>query len=222
MKQNVIIRKRKSVKSGITYEYRFEAASINGQRKWISKSGFQDANTALAEGIKALNEYNTCGKVIQPSTMSFADFLEHWLVNECAATLNEVTILHYRKKIKNLIVPTLGKYRLNTIDRDKLQGLLTTLHNNGYASNTLSALKGILTKCFNYALYSDFLPKTPAINLKIPKSENTEIPTRSSPHVYLTQEQREKIFDRFPVGSSSYLPLMIGLRCCVRLGERER
>ena len=71
--------------------------------------------------------------------MSFADFLEHWLVNECTATLNEVTILHYRKKIKNLIIPTLGKYRLNTIDRDKLQGLLTILHNNSYASNTLVA-----------------------------------------------------------------------------------
>ena len=61
--------------------------------------------------------------------------------------------------------------------------------------------------------------KTPAINLKIPKSENTEIPTRISPHIYLTQEQREKIFDRFPIGSSAYLPLMIGLRCGLRLGE---
>lgn len=219
VKQNISIRKRKSVKNGITYEYRFETASIGGQRKWVSKSGFKDENTARIEGIKALNDYNACGKVVQPSRMSFADFLEHWIENDCKATLNEVTILNYRKKIKNLIVPTLGKYYLNTIDRDKLQGLLITLHNNGYASNTLSAVKGILTKCFNYALYSDFLQKTPAINLKIPKSENTVIPTRVSPHVYLTQEQREKIFARFPVGSSSYLPLMLGLHCGLRLGE---
>ena len=219
MKQNIIIRKRKSVKNGITYEYRFETASISGQRKWISKSGFKDENTARIEGIKALNEYSTCGKVVKPSTMSFADFLEHWVANDCTATLNEITIINYRKKIKNLIVPYLGKYRVNTIDRDKLQGLLTTLHNNGYASNTLSAIKGILTKCFNYGVYSGFLIKTPAINLKIPKSENTAIPTRLSPHVYLTQEQREKIFARFPVGSSSYLPLMIGLHCGLRLGE---
>ena len=139
MKQN-IIRKRKSVKNGITYEYRFETASISGQRKWISKSGFKDENAARVEGIKALNEYSTCGKVVKPSTMSFADFLEHWVANDCTATLNEITIINYRKKIKNLIVPYLGKYRENTIDRDKLQGLLTTLHNNGYASNTLSSV----------------------------------------------------------------------------------
>ena len=219
MKQNIIIRKRNSVKHGATYEYRFETASIGGQRKWISKGGFLDENTARIEGIKALNEYNTCGQVVEPTTMSFADFLEHWIINDCAATHNEITIINYRKKIKNLIVPYLGKYRMNTIDRDKLQNLLTTLHNNGYSSNTISVVKGILTKCFNYACYSGYLMKTPAINLKIPKNENTSVPTRQSPHVYLTQEQLSCIFDRFPHGHPSHIPLMIGLHCGLRLGE---
>ena len=219
MKQNIIIRKRKSVKKGLTYEYRFETASIGGQRKWISKGGFEDEQTARIEGIKALNEYNTCGQVTEPTTMSYADFLDHWLVNDCMATLSENTMINYRKKIKNLIVPYLGKYRLNTIDRDKLQNLLITLHDKGYSYNTLSAVKGILSKCFNYAYYSGYLIKMPAINLKIPKNENTSIPTRQSPHVYLTKEQLSAIFERFPLGSSSYLPLMIGLHCGLRLGE---
>lgn len=218
MKQN-IIRKRKSTKHGVTYEYRFETASIGGQRKWISKGGFLDENTARIEGIKALNEYNTCGQVVEPTTMSFADFLEHWLVNDCTATLNEITIINYRKKIKNLIVPYLGKYRINTIDRDKLQNLLIVLHDNGYSNNTVSSVKGILTKCFNYAYYSGYLIKMPAINLKIPKNENTSVATRQSPHVYLTKGQLDAIFDRFPLGHPSHLPLMIGLHCGLRLGE---
>lgn len=92
MKQNIIIRKRKSVKRGITYEYRFETASVGGQRKWISKGGFETEELARIEGIKSLNEYNTCGQVVEPTKMSFADFLEHWIVNECSATLNEITI----------------------------------------------------------------------------------------------------------------------------------
>ncbi len=219
MKQNIIIRKRKSVKHGTTYEYRFETASIGGQRKWISKGGFLDENTARIEGIKALNEYNTCGQVVEPTKMSVADFLEHWLLNDCSATLNEITILNYRKKIKNLIVPYIGKYRISTIDRDKLQNLLITLHDNGYSDNTISAVKGIITKCFNYAYYSGYLTKMPAINLKIPRNENTAIPKRQSPHVYLTKEQLSNIFDRFPLGHPSYIPLMIGLHCGLRLGE---
>lgn len=144
MKQNVTVRRRKSVKHGVTYEYRFETASIGGQRKFISKGGFLDENTARMEGIKAFNEYNTYGSVIEPTTMSFADFLELWMKNDCAATLNEVTLNNYRKRIKNLIVPHLGRYRTNTIDRDKLQSLLITLHDNGYSYNTLSTVKGIL------------------------------------------------------------------------------
>ena len=219
MSAQLTIRKRKHSKKGVTYEYRFETASIGGQRKWISKGGFDSEEIARIEGIKALNEYNTCGQVIAPSTMSFADFLEHWLVNDCAATLSEVTLLNYRKKIKNLIVPALGKYRINTIDRDKLQNLLITLHDNGYAKNTISSVKGILSKCFNYAYYSGYLTKTPAINLKIPKNENTSVPTRQAPHIYLNKEQISYIFERFPLGSSSYLPLMIGLHCGLRLGE---
>ena len=63
MKQNVLIRKRTSVKKGATYEYRFETASIGGQRQWISKGGFEDEQSARMAGIKALNEYNTCGQV---------------------------------------------------------------------------------------------------------------------------------------------------------------
>lgn len=219
MKQNIIIRKRKSVKKGVTYEYRFETASVSGQRKWISKGGFEDENTARIAGVKALNEYNACGKVVEPTTMSFADFLEHWIKNDCEATLNEITIVNYRKKIKNLIVPTLGKYRVNALDRDRLQNLLVELHNNGYSGNTLSAVKGILTKCFNYAIYSGYLDKTPAINLKIPRNENTSVPTRTSPHIYLTKQQLTSLFERFPVSTSPHLPLMIGLHCGMRLGE---
>ena len=219
MKQNITIRKRKSAKHGVTYEYRFEIAPIGGQRKWISKGGFLDENTAQIEGIKALNEYTACGQVIAPTTMSMADFLEHWIANDCAATINEVTLINYRKKIKNLILPYLGKYRMSTIDRDKLQNLLITLHDNGYSHNTISGVKGILTKCFNYAYYSGYIARMPAVNLKIPKSENTTIPTRSSPHVYLTKEQLTAIFDRFPRSHPSHLPLMIGLHCGLRLGE---
>lgn len=219
MKQNVTVRKRKSAKRGTTYEYRFEIAPIGGQRKWITKGGFENEYTARREGIKALDEYNACGQTVAPTTMSFADFLEHWLINDCAPTLNEVTISNYKKKIKNLIIPHLGKYRVNTIDRDKLQNLLVTLHDNGYSRNTLSAVKGILSKCFNYAYYSGYISKMPAVNLKIPKTKNTTVITRQAPHVYLTKEQLSAIFNRFPVGSSSYLPLLIGLHCGLRLGE---
>ena len=40
MFEEVRIRERKSVKYGKTYEYRFETAPVNGERKWLSKGGY--------------------------------------------------------------------------------------------------------------------------------------------------------------------------------------
>ena len=92
MATEVLIRERKSVKHGKTYEYRFETASIGGKRQWISKSGFLTAKEAKTAGIAALNEYNNCGNVVFDSNISFADFLDIWLEEECKTTLKSITI----------------------------------------------------------------------------------------------------------------------------------
>ena len=45
-------------KRGKVYQYQFEAASIDGKRKQITKSGFKTKKEAEIEGTKAYNEYN--------------------------------------------------------------------------------------------------------------------------------------------------------------------
>lgn len=49
-------------KRGKVYEYRIEIASIDGVRKWLTKSGFKNKQKALHEGAIAYNEYYQCGK----------------------------------------------------------------------------------------------------------------------------------------------------------------
>lgn len=48
----VSVRKRKKV-----YEYRFEIATIEGKRKWITKSGYLTKAEAFNEGAKAYNDF---------------------------------------------------------------------------------------------------------------------------------------------------------------------
>lgn len=219
MADNITIRKRQSQKHGTTFEYRVEIAPIDGKRQWLSKGGFLSEKEAKREGRRALAEYEACGSVIIPSEISFADFLDYWLARDCELTLKETTLLNYRKKLKNYIKPELGMYRLKTIDKDRLQYFLQKMHNNGYSHNTLLTIKGILTKSFSFAVDGKYLQTSPASGLKIPKSENTEVPTRSSPHCYLEASQMERIFARFPEGTSSYIPLMLGYHCGMRLSE---
>lgn len=214
-----MVRGRKSLKHGITYEYRFEIAPVDGKRKWSSKGGFLSEREARIAGVQALKNYRLCGIPKRTENMSYADFLDEWMENECKYNLKETTLLNYRKKINNHIKPELGAYQIGRITREKLQRFLQKKHDAGYSRNTLSTLRGIISKSMTYAMESGVIQVSPAGNLKIPRSEMTSIPTRSEPHSYLSKEKMERIFKRFPEGSPSHIPLMIGYRCGLRIGE---
>lgn len=219
MTSDILVRMRRSEKCGKTYEYRFETASVDGKRKWSSKGGFKTAKAARLAGLAALNEYNNCGRVVQATEMSFADFLDYWMEHDCKAVLKESTFINYQKKIKNHIKPELGGYRMKLIDKDRLQEFLNAMHDNGYARNTLMVDKGILTKCFMYAVDRRYLPSSPAVGIKLPKYENTSVPTRTAPHVYIAHADMARILERFSEGTSSFIPLMLGYHCGLRIAE---
>lgn len=140
-------------------------------------------------GLAALNEYNNCGKVVFDSNISFADFLNIWIEQECKTTLKHSTVICYQSKIKNHINPALVKYALKNIKKIDLQNFLNKMYDNGYSKNSIVETKGILTKCFSYAVEEKYLSVSPAIGVKNPKSEFTKVPTRSAPHSYLTPEK---------------------------------
>lgn len=43
--------------------------------------------------------------------------------------------------------------------------------------------------------------------------------TRSEPHVFIDQEHINMIFERFPKGSTAHIPLLLGYKCGMRIGE---
>lgn len=83
-------------KRGKVYEYRFEIATIEGTRKWITKSGYPTKAEAFKEGAKAYNDFYYNGQKTQlRENMSYADFLDYWIDN-------------YRSKRSNSGKSTLG------------------------------------------------------------------------------------------------------------------
>ena len=219
MFEEVRIRERKSVKYGKTYEYRFETAPVGGERKWLSKGGFLTEEEAKEAGIEAWKRYCLCGLSERPSDISYADFLDEWMEKECKYNLKETTLLNYRKRIRIHIKPELGNYQGRRLSRDRIQKFLQDKYNDGYSKNTLSTLRGIVPKSMNYAVNCGLISISPAHNLRIPRCELTAVPTRSDPHSYLPKDTMQRIFERFPEGSSAYIPMMIGYRCGLRIGE---
>ena len=141
-----------TLKSGKkSYEYRFEAASVDGKRKWITKSGFKNKTEARKAGLLAQQQYENIGRVVSPSEMSFADYLDMWMREDCAVDLKQTTLSHYTKRIENHIKPALGGYMLKAIKREDLQAFIMDLYDRGYSRNTLSSVIGILSKSMGYA-----------------------------------------------------------------------
>ena len=115
-------------KRGKVYEYRVEIATVDGKRKWLTKSGFKSKPEAYNEGVKAYNEYNNTGHSFTPSTMSYSDYLDYWLKEHCEVNLKYHTIEAYRSIIKNHIKPKLGFYRLSQITTATLQEFINNVY----------------------------------------------------------------------------------------------
>lgn len=160
-----------------------------------------------------------CGAAEKTAQISFSDFLDEWMQNDCRYSLKETTISNYRKRIENHIKPELGMYQLDKLKRTRLQKFIQKKYDEGYSKNTLSVLRGILSKSLRYAVGQELISSSPAEYLKIPRSEVTAVPTRSSPHSYLSADKMKKIFERFPEESTSYIPIMLGYHCGLRICE---
>lgn len=208
-------------KRGQTWQYQFEAATIDGKRKQITKSGFRTKKEALEAGTKALAEYNNCGLTFTPSEISFNDYLDYWIKEYAEVNLKETTVDNYCKKIKLYIKPDLGVYKLKSLTPAILQSFINKKFNEGFSRNTLLVIKGILSGSLSYAAEPlKFIKFSPMVAVKLPLARavpNTE--TRKKEKIVITQEEFKTIIKRFPLGHSCYLPLQLAYRCGLRLGE---
>ena len=215
MGSKVLTRRR-----GKKYEYRFESASVGGKRQWISRGGFDTAGEAYAAGMTAWQEYRSSGLKFTPSQMSVADFLNYWLDIYGTFNYKDTTLTNYRKKVKNHIVPAIGKYPISTLQTASVQALIDDLFNRGYSRNTISGIKGILSKSMKYAKKMKFIQTSPVPDAELPRrGAQPMLKTRTKQRDVLDADTIRRIFDRFPEGHPMHIPLVLGYRCGLRLGE---
>jgi len=207
-------------KRGNLWAFRFEGASVGGKRQWISRSGFPSEDDAYTAGLAAHNEYQNTGLNVKPSEISVADFLDLWLQDYCDVNLKATTVINYRKRVNNLIKPTIGRYRLRAVQTNTLQKLIDSLFNQGYSRNSLACIKGILSKSFKYAKKNGFIRENPMYEVDMPLHNAVpKVKSRKKERVYIPPNTIKAIFERYPVGSTAHLPLILGYRCGLRLGE---
>lgn len=202
-------------KRGNKWEYRFEAAKINGKRKQITKGGFATKKEASIAAAKAYDEYHNSGDVFSPTELSVSDYLDYWFDNYCKVNLEYNTQLAYFFVIENHLKPRFGMYKLKAISSASIQEFANDLKMNGFAKTTASGIISILKLALDYAVEPlHYIASNPTVYVKMPKFEK-------SPYerVILTNEEFDRIIARFPNTSRFYIPLMIGYYTGLRISE---
>lgn len=205
-------------KKGNRWYYYLDLGTVDGKRKKIERSGGATKKEALATLRKALNEFENAGSVLNESNISVADYFDYWYKEYVLINCKYNTQQCYKGVIKNHIKPSLGMYKLKSLNPAALQEFLNKKYRNGFSKNSLSNFFGVLSGALRMAVYPYQLTKeNPMQYVSMPKynkikNENEELKI-------ITNTDFNKIIDRFPQGSSFYIPLQIGFSTGMRAAE---
>lgn len=199
------------------WEYRFEAAKIDGKRKHISKAGYKTKKEAEIAGTKAMADYNNAGMTFEPSEMSYSDFLDYWFENYVKMSCKYNTQIAYMQIIETHLKPALGMYKLRSLTPIMIQDYVNKKFVTGLKKTTLVNIMSVLSGSLKYAVVpAQLLQSSPAEYIKYPKlkSERAEVN-----RTIISIEDFNKMLERFEKGNPFRYALLIGFYTGLRIGE---
>ncbi len=196
------------------WEYRFEAAHIDGKRKHISKAGFKTKKEALDAGTQALAEYNNAGVKFEANQISVSDYLDLWFDEYCKPNLKYNTCAAYKNIIEKHLKSNFGIYRLSSITPLIIQQYVNKIGLNGYSRSHIVGILSTFQCALDYAVHPlCFIKDNPMRYIKYPaRGKRRE-------RLVLEKSDFDEIIKRFPFGNRFHIPLLLGWNCGVRISE---
>lgn len=205
-------------KRGKKWYYYFDAGTVNGKRKKIERVGGDTKAEALKALREALNEFERAGSIVDESNISVADYFDYWYENYVLLNCKYNTQQYYRGIIENHIKPSLGIYKLKSLNPATLQKFINSKYINGYSKNSLGGFMNVLSNSLKMAVYPyQFIKENPMQYVELPKVEEKK--KDKDDLKIITIEEFNRIIERFPEGSSFYIPCQIAFHTGMRAGE---
>lgn len=205
-------------KRGSIWYYYFDLGKVDGKRNKIEKKGGRTKKEAEAALRKSLHEFDSCGSVINESDISIADYFDYWYKEYVLINCKYNTQQNYKRIINNHIKPALGIYKLKSLTPAVLQEFLNKKYRNGFTKNTLSGFYGVLSGALKMSVYPyQLIKENPMHYVSMPKYNDTKKDKEGLKVISL--EDFNKIINRFPQGSSFYIPLQIAFNTGMRAAE---
>ena len=209
-----------AMKRGKSWQYRFECAKVDGQRKRITKGGFRTKAEALAAGTKAKAEYDNSGQIFKAADISVADFMKYWLENYVKVHLAYETYHSYESVIRLHINPQLGMYRLSALTPETVQNWVNhyLMEEKGLSEQSIANFTATLSGALKYAVFPcKYIKESPCIYVKLPKIPPKEEWKEKIDYV-CTKKDWKNIQELY-YGTDYYCALMLLYHTGMRIGE---
>jgi len=204
-------------KRGKTWSYYFDLGIVDGKRKRKEKGGFRTKAEAQEALREILNEFSRCGSVIDESNISVADYFDYWFKEYVMINCKHNTQEYYRTIIDKHIKSALGSYRLKQLSPAVLQEFINKKLLNGFSKSSLSGFHNVLSNALKMAVHPyQMLKESPMQYVKMPKYDKVK-DTEDLKTISL--EDFKRIINRFPQGTSFYVPLQIAFHTGMRAAE---
>jgi len=167
-------------------------------------AGRREARILLQNRLASLNS----GQRRAEATMTFGTFVAEQFEPDILPTLKYATQKIYSLILRKHLLPRFRDCRLCDVNRAEIQQFVTAKLKDGYAWETTSHLRSLLSKVMGTAVSWNYLSDNPVRGIKMPER------TLKRPHSFLNMEQVRGLIaaSEEPVRTIVLLAAMTGLR----------
>jgi integrase len=204
-------------KRGDKWYYSFDLGVVDGKRKRVERVGGRTKKEAEQAMRKAIQEYENSGLHFDQTEITVADYMDFWLDNYARVNCRENTVRNYENIVNKHIKPAMGSYRLRSLTPAVLQKFINDKSLAGFSLNHVKGILAVVTSSMKASVHPyKMLKDNPAQYIKIPRMEASR---KEVGEKVISDDNMKKIIERFPPGSTFYVPLMLGYHTGMRIGE---
>jgi len=212
------IRQRGKQSWQLKFDLGRDPASGKRLSRYVSFQGTK--REAQAELNRLLNRRNE-GTYVDPTKMSVAEYLEHWLSVDIERRVARKTAVRHRQLVQHQIMPRLGQMPVRQLTPTHIEAFEAQLQRDGYVkgrragqgltAQTVLHVHRTLSQALAHAVKAGVLFKNPAEQVKPPRPPSREIAILSKAEVATLLRAAE--------GSPLYLPVLVAVTTGMRRGE---
>jgi hypothetical protein len=163
-------------KRGTAYSIVYDGpAGPDGQRRQRRESGFRTKREAQERLTAALREVDT-GTSLEPSTLTVADYLRHWLATMIAPHKRPLTVYRYTAVAHNHVAPHLGALLLAKLTPAQVARWHATLGASGLAPTSVASSHAVLSTALRQAVRWQLIARNPCDLAPFAKPEHVAGP----------------------------------------------